>query len=73
MSAEPPPDYSAFSEFADTLQEKRVLSEQVVRRALTRAKAHYPVRFADELNDVSRAVEELHVQNFTEETDEDLF
>ena len=74
MSAEPQPDYSAFAEFADTLQEKRVLSEQVVRRALTQAKAHYPGRFADELNDVSRAVdgalddveravEELHVQN----------
>jgi len=74
MSAEPKPDFSEFADFADTLRKQRLQSEQVVRRALNRAKAHYPVPLADELNDVSRAldsalnvieraVEELHLQN----------
>jgi len=74
MSAEPKPDVSEFAEFADALRKQRVRSEKVVRRALNRAKEHYPVPFAEELKEVSRAldnalnaieraVEELHVQN----------
>ena len=73
MSAEPNPDFSEFAEFGDVLRKQRRLSEKVVRRALNRAKAHYPVPF-DELNDVSRAldnaltvvaraIEELRIQN----------
>jgi len=57
MSAEPKPDFSEFPDFADTLRKQRLRSEQVVRRALNRAKAHYPVRLADELNDASRALD----------------
>jgi len=74
MSAEPKPDVSEFADFADTLRKQRRRSEQIVRRALNRAKAHYPAPPAAELNDVSqaldnaldvieRAVEELHLQN----------
>ena len=43
MSAEPKPDFSEFADFADTIRKQRLRSEQVVRRALNRAKAHYPV------------------------------
>jgi PAS domain-containing protein len=71
---EPKLDLSAFADFADALQDQRVRSEQLVRRALSRVGDHYPDRFRDELNDVSRAVdgtletleravEELHSQN----------
>jgi hypothetical protein len=56
MSAEPKPDFSEFAEFADVLRKQRRRSEKLVRRALNRAKAHYPVPF-DELNDVSRALD----------------
>ena len=73
MSAEPKPDFSEFAEFADVLRKQRRRSEKLVRRALNRAKAHYPVPL-DELNDVGRAldnalavveraIEELRVQN----------
>ena len=73
MSAEPKPDFGAFADFADALRKQRRRSEMVVRRALNRAKEHYPVPL-DELNDVSRAldnalnvveraIEELHTQN----------
>jgi hypothetical protein len=72
VSVEPKPDFSAFADFADTLRKQRRRSEQVVRRALNRAKAHSPVPMADELNDVAlalhgalnvieRAVEEPHL------------
>jgi len=72
MSA-PKPDLSEFADFADALLKQRRRGEQVVRRALNRAKARYPVP-ADELNVVSRAldnalnvveraIEELRVQN----------
>lgn len=74
MGVEPKLDLSAFADFADALQDQRVRSEQLVRRALNRVGDHYPDRFRDELNDVSRAVdgharnvgarvEELHSQN----------
>jgi PAS domain S-box-containing protein len=74
MSAEPKPDFSEFADFTDALRKQRLRSEQLVRRALNRAKAHSPIPFAEELNDVSRAldnalnvieraVEELHLQN----------
>ena len=74
MSAELKPDVSEFADFADALRKQRLGSEQVVRRALNRANAHYPVPLTDDLNDVSRAldnarnvieraVEELHLQN----------
>ena len=57
MSAEPKPDFSEFADLADTLRKQRLRSEQVVRRALNRAKAHYPVPLADELNGASRALD----------------
>ena len=74
MSVEPNPNFTEFADFADALREHRVRSEQVVRRALNRAKERYPIPFAEELhevsravdgafNDVERAVEELHLQN----------
>jgi len=74
MSVEPEPDVSQFADFANALQDERARSEQVVRRALNRVGDHYPDRFRNELNDVSkavdgtlatleRAVEELHSQN----------
>ena len=56
MSAEPKPDFREFAEFADVLRKQRRRSEKLVRRALNRAKAHYPVPF-DELNLVSRALD----------------
>ena len=74
MSAEPKPDFSQFADFADTLRKQRLRSEQVVRRGAEPGESAFPVPVADELNDVSRAldsalnvieraVEELHVQN----------
>ena len=72
MSAEPKPDFSEFAEFADVLRKQRRRSEKLVRRALNRAKAHYPVPFElnlvsraldNALSVVERAIEELRIQN----------
>jgi hypothetical protein len=58
MSAEPKPDFSELADFADTLRKQCLRNEHVVRRALNRAKAHYPVPLADELNDVACSLRE---------------
>ncbi len=57
MSVEPKPDVSEFADVADALHDQRVHSEQVVRRALSRAGDRFPDRVSEELNSVSRAVD----------------
>ena len=74
MSVEPNTDVGEFAEFADALRGQRANSERVVRHALRRVGDRYPVRFLDEVRDISqaidgtlgeldRAAEELRVQN----------
>jgi PAS domain-containing protein len=68
------PDFGEFAEFAEALRGQRLLAARVVRRALRRAGKRYPDGIAEELNEVSRALdgtlgqldraaEELRVQN----------
>jgi len=68
------PDFGEFAEFAEALRGQRLRTARVVRRALRRAGQRYPDTGAEELNEVSRALdgtlgeldraaEELRVQN----------